>query len=96
MRHAALAAAVFVLAGCGSARPQEQRLPRPLASAWRSEADAVAAALAAGDSCLARRRAVALQTSVIEAVNARRLAPSFQEPLVGAVNDLATRIRCPA
>jgi hypothetical protein len=31
---------------------------------------------------------------VIDAVNARRLRPRFQETLVGAVNDLASRIAC--
>jgi hypothetical protein len=96
MRNAAvLAAAIVVLAGCGT-QPREPRLPHDLAAAWQSRANGVAAALAGGDTCLARRRAVALQTSVIDAVNAHRLAASFQEPLVGAVNELATRIRCRA
>jgi hypothetical protein len=92
-------AAVALLGGCGSrhaAAPEQPRLPRALATAWRSDADAVAAALAAGDRCLARRRVASLQTSVIEAVNARRLASQFQEPLLGAVNELAARIRCGA
>jgi len=87
-----------LLAGCGSERaapPTQPRLPHALASAWRSETDSVAAALGAGDRCLAQRRAASLQRSVIAAVNARRLASAFQEPLVSAVNDLASRIRCP-
>jgi hypothetical protein len=86
--------AVTVLAGCGAQRPSEPHLPRPLAAAWQREADSVADALAAGDRCLARRRAVSLQTSVIEAVNERRLGSQFQEPLLGAVNELVSRIRC--
>lgn len=95
MRCAALLAAVPVLAGCG-ARHQGPSLPEPLAATWQRQADSVAHALAAGDRCLARRRVVALQRSVIDAVNARRLAAQFQEPLVGAVNELASRIRCAA
>lgn len=94
MRSAALLAAVPVLAGCG-AQHSGPSLPGRLAATWQRQADSVAAALAAGDRCLARRRAVSLQTSVIEAVNARRLASQFQEPLLGAVNELVSRIRCP-
>ena len=92
-------AVVTVLAGCGSqheAAPKQPLLPHALATAWRHDADGVAAALAAGDGCLAQQRVTALQNSVIAAVNARRLGPRFQEPLVGAVNDLASRIRCAA
>jgi hypothetical protein len=99
VRRVVALAAVALLGGCGSQRaaPQKQpRLPQALATAWRSDADAVAAALAAGDRCLAQRRVASLQTSVIEAVNARRLASQFQEPLLGAVNELASRIRCAA
>jgi hypothetical protein len=88
---------VLLVAGCGSAqttKPRQPTLPRALAQSLRRQADSVAAALAAGDGCLAQQRAVALQTSVIRAVNARRLQPRFQETLVGSVNDLVSRIRC--
>jgi hypothetical protein len=97
MRRAALLAAVVLLAGCGSQRaaaPKQPHLPHALAAAWRRDADAIAASLGVGDGCLARQRTVALRTAVIAAVNAGRLAPRFQEPLVGAVNDLASRVRC--
>jgi hypothetical protein len=90
-------AAVAILAGCGSQHASQQkqpRLPHALAAAWRAKADSVAEALAAGHRCLAQRRAASLQSSIIRAVNARRLASQFQEPLVGAVNELASRIRC--
>jgi uncharacterized lipoprotein YmbA len=89
--------AVLLLAGCGGAHrtePRVPKLPHALASAWRAQANGVAAALDAGDGCLAQQRAVALRASVIDAVNARRLRPRFQETLVGAVNDLASRIAC--
>jgi hypothetical protein len=81
------------LSGCGAAA-SGPTLPRALATHWHAQADAVAAALAAHDGCLAQRRAAALQASVIRAVNARRVAPRFQEPLVSAVNDLAARSTC--
>jgi uncharacterized lipoprotein YmbA len=91
------AVALLLLAGCGGAHRTEPRIPKlphALASAWRAQANGVAAALDAGDGCLAQQRAVALRASVIDAVNARRLRPRFQETLVGAVNDLASRIAC--
>jgi hypothetical protein len=91
------AAALLLLAGCGGAHPTTPRLPRlphALASTWRAEADGVASALAAGDGCLAQQRAVALQSSVIGAVNKRRLPPRFEETLLGSVNDLVSRIAC--
>ena len=97
MRRVAALAAVVLLAGCGSQRaaaPKQPHLPHALATAWRHDADAIAASLAVGDGCLAQQRTVALRTAVIAAVNARRLAPRFQEPLVSAVNDLSSRIRC--
>jgi hypothetical protein len=96
VRTAALAL-VLVAAGCGAAAapaPRQPRIPRALADAWRGQADGVAAALAAHDGCLARQRAAALQRGVIDAINSRALAPRFQEPLLGAVNDLAARISC--
>ena len=89
--------AAFLLAGCGSSQspgPRQPTMPRELAQSLRAQADGVATALAAGDGCLAQQRAVALQTSVITAVNARRLPPGFQESLVGSVNDLVSRITC--
>jgi hypothetical protein len=89
--------AVLLLAGCGGAHrtePRVPKLPHALASAWRAQANGVAAALDAGDGCLAEQRAVALRASVIDAVQTGRLRPRFQETLVGAVNELATRITC--
>jgi hypothetical protein len=97
MKGAAFLVAVVLLAGCGGAHrvtPRQPRLPAALAGPWRTQADAVAAALASGDGCLAQQRAVALRTSVIAAVNSHTLPPRFQEQLVGAVNDLAGRIHC--
>jgi hypothetical protein len=95
--RAVAVAAVLLLAGCGSSHstaPRQPTMPRALAHSLRAQADGVAAALTAGDGCLAQQRAVALQTSVIGAVNARRLPPRFQETLVSTVTDLVSRIAC--
>jgi hypothetical protein len=95
-RAGAAAAAIVLLAGCGGAAkhvaPVQPRLPRALAADLRAQADAVAAALAAGDSCTAQARAVALRTAVIDDVH--RVPARFRETLLGAANDLADRIAC--
>jgi hypothetical protein len=90
--------AVLVLAGCGGAqeqaKPRQPHLPRALAASWRAESNAIAAALALRDGCTAQAHALALRTSVIDAVNARRVSPRFQETLLAAVQDLPDRIGC--
>jgi hypothetical protein len=88
---------LLLLAGCGSTAaerppPVRPHLPHALARDWARQADAVAAALASGDGCLAQQRAVALRTAVI--ANERRIGRRFQEPLTSAVNELAERIAC--
>lgn len=97
MRLVPAVVAVLVLAGCGSSGPAKPTVVRPhlphaLAQDWSRRADAVAAALAAGDGCLAQQRAVALRTAVIR--NEARIGTRFQEPLTSAVNQLAERITC--
>jgi hypothetical protein len=86
------------LAGCGGSprrtTPPPPRLPRALAHAWAAQADAVAQALAAGDGCTAERLASSLRDSVVEAIDARRIAPALREPLGSAVDDLPDRISC--
>jgi hypothetical protein len=98
-RIAFVLALAALLAGCGSSAHdtvvvRRPTLPRALATHWRAESDAVAAALAAHDGCLAQERVVRLRTSVIEAIDKRRVASRFQEPLLSAVNELASRITC--
>ena len=101
MTRAALAAALVALtaAGCGGgakhiAAPATPKLPRALAQSWAQQADAIAAALAAGDGCTAEARAVALRMEVVQAVNARNIPRRYLEPLAGTVNDLPGRISC--
>ena len=99
MRRALPLVAALALAGCGgtarhAAPPQQPKLPRVLAQPWKQQADSVAAALAAGDGCAALRLATALRTSVIAAVNARRVPQRFLDPLTSGVNELASQITC--
>jgi hypothetical protein len=56
----------------------------------------VAAALEAGDSCRGAALARQLQRETIASINGGRVAPSLQEPLSGAVNDLVGRVVCVA
>jgi hypothetical protein len=95
-----LGAAVVValcLSGCGGAKRAASHpptLPRSLATALASRSDAVADALAAGDSCRALTLARQLQRETIAAINRGRVSGPFQENLVGAVNDLTARVTC--
>lgn len=59
-----------------------------------ARSDAVAAALAAGNGCGALAAAQRLQRDTIAAINAGRVSTAFQEELVSAVNDLASRVTC--
>ncbi|MGI8421087.1 MAG: hypothetical protein ACR2MU_02315 [Gaiellaceae bacterium] len=90
------AAALVLLAGCGSksAAPRTARLPASLARQLAAESDAVASALDAGSGCSALTRARQLQSDTIAAINARRVPASLAEPLQGASNELVARIVC--
>ena len=93
---AALAAALC-LSACGGAKqsaPPPPTFPRQLASSLATQSDAVAAALAAGDSCRALALAHQLQQRTIAAINERRVSPGLQEQLSSAVNALVARLRC--
>jgi len=98
VRRIAAAALVLALAGCGGtaerAKPKQPRLARDLAQSWAQQSDAVASALAAGDSCIAQQLAVSLNSQFIAAVNERRVPARLQEPLGAALNDLQSRITC--
>jgi len=97
-RLAAALTAALCLAGCGSG-PDRRAAPPPklgraLAASLASRTDAVAQAVAVGDSCKAASLAQDLQKETIAAINEGRIAVGLQEPLLGAVNDLAARIEC--
>jgi hypothetical protein len=94
---AAAALAALCLSGCGDAKratPHPPTLPRALATQLAASSDAVANALAEGESCRARALAQQLRRDTVAAVNAGRVDPRLQEELTGAVNDLAGRVRC--
>jgi hypothetical protein len=94
---AALAVALY-LGGCGGGAEHKAapppRLPHPLASSLAVRSDAVADALAAGDSCRAAALATQLQRETIAAINRGRVPSTFQEPLSASVNELVSRVRC--
>ena len=92
----AAAAAALCLSACGGAK---QAAPPPtlshsLGTALAAQSDAVASALAAGDSCRALTLARQLQQRTIAAINEGRVAAGLQEQLSGAVNGLVVRVRC--
>jgi hypothetical protein len=97
-RAQASLAAVVVLGGCGEsgkrATPPRPQLPAPLVSRLASRSDQVAQRLDANDGCGALAAAKELQRDAIAAVNSRRVPARFQEPLLGAANDLVLRIHC--
>jgi hypothetical protein len=88
----------LALAGCGGAAkqaaPKPPHLPRALAQAWAQQADGVARALAAGESCTAQQLAGTLHAEVVQAVNARQIPRTFEASLLATANDLTGRITC--
>jgi hypothetical protein len=93
----AAVAVALCLSGCGStkrAASHPPTFPRSLGTALGARSDAVATALAAGDSCRALTLARLLQRETIAAINRGRVPGPFQESLAGTVNDLTARITC--
>ena len=92
---AALAAAL-TLSACSGARhaAPPPTISRPLASSLATQSDAVAAALAAGDSCRALTLARTLRQRTIAAINQHRVDAALQEQLSSAVNALVVRVHC--
>jgi hypothetical protein len=94
----AAAAVALCLSACGGAKqsapPPPPRFSHSLAASLAAQSDAVAAALASGDSCRALTLAHRLQQQTIAAINSGRVTPALQEQLSGAVNELVVRVRC--
>jgi len=91
------AAAALCLSGCGGAKqstPPPPTLPHSLATTLAAQSDAVADALAAGNSCRALALAQRLQRQTVAAINNGRVSGRLQEQLSGAVNDLVVRVSC--
>jgi hypothetical protein len=92
-----LIAVAALLAGCGPQHtqpPPEPKLPRALAHSWSGEANQIAVALAAGEACLAQRRAERLLGDVVAAINAHRVPQALLEQLTSFVNALPAQIAC--
>jgi hypothetical protein len=88
---------VLCLSACGGAKqaaPPPPTLSRALASTLAAESDAVADALAGGDSCRALTLARELQQHTIAAINRGRVSVDLQEQLSSAVNALVVRVKC--
>jgi hypothetical protein len=87
---------VVCAAGCGGSRhPIETTaatLPRSLAEAWASRADAIAAAASAGKGCRAQTLASSLRDDVVSAE--ARVPAAYRATLLVSVNRLADRIVC--
>jgi hypothetical protein len=84
------------VAGCGGSRhatgTTAAKLPRSLAQAWASRADAIAAAAAAGRGCRAQSLASSLRDDVVSAD--ARVPAAYRSTLLVSVNQLADRISC--
>jgi hypothetical protein len=91
-------AAALSLSACGGGGERRATppptLPHTVAQSLATRSDAVAAALAAGDSCRAATLARQLQQQTIAWINRGAVAAALQEPLSGAVNDLVARVVC--
>jgi hypothetical protein len=74
--------------------PPPPTLPHSLGSSLVAQSEAVASALAAGDSCRATTLGHQLQQRTIAAINEGRVPGALQEPLSSAVNALVARVQC--
>jgi hypothetical protein len=90
---------LLALAGCGrgggdAAPPPGPALERATADQLASTSDAIADALDDGDVCGAAGLADQLNDQVIEAINAGRIPPAFQEDLQARANELVNTVNC--
>lgn len=88
-------ALALAAAGCGGAAPRPApppKVPRDLAQTWASQADAIAAAVSAGDDCHAAQFAAVLRGEVQG--DAAQIPAPLRAQLLSTVSDLAGRIVC--
>jgi len=91
---------VLAVAGCGggggdTAPPPGPAIERATAERLASTSDAIADALDEGDVCGAAGLADELNGQVIDAINAGRIPPAFQEDLQARANELVNSVNCP-
>ena len=95
---ATTAVAVAALVGCGggdeAAAPEEPRLPPAVAERLAQRSEDVAAALADGDTCLARDRAAALRDEARRAIEAQEVPSELRGELERTASELAAEIEC--
>jgi len=96
LRIACVLCAAALLVGCGGSELPHSAgsptLPRGLARTWATEADAIASAAAAQQSCRAQVLAGRLRDEVIRA--GAKVPLRLRSPLLDGVNSLADRIVC--
>ena len=91
---------LLALAGCGggggdAVPPPGPAIERATADQLASTSDAIADALDNGDVCGAAGLADQLNDQVVEAINAGRIPPTFQEDLQARANELVNTVNCP-
>lgn len=90
---------MVAVAGCGgggdAVPPPGPAIERATAERLASTSDAIADALDGGDVCGAAGLADELNGQVIEAINAGRIPPTFQEDLQARANELVNTVNCP-
>jgi hypothetical protein len=92
-RILAIASACLLLAACGGTAKQAS-IRQPAAERLANESDGVAAALRAGETCLAAVRARALRSEVAAAVSAGAIPARLAGDARAASARLASRISC--
>jgi hypothetical protein len=94
----AAGAVALCLTACGGTKhatpPPPPTLSHALGATLAAQSDAVASALAAGNSCSALILAKQLQHQTIAAINHGSVPAPLQEQLAGSVNELVARVQC--
>jgi hypothetical protein len=92
--------ALLIAGGCGGGGTDAEPPPRPAieratAEALASTSDSIADALDAGDVCTAAGRADDLNAQVVEAINAKKIPPAYQEDVLSRAQELVNSVNCP-
>jgi hypothetical protein len=92
-------AVLLIAGGCGGGNeaepPPRPTIQRATAEQLAATSDSIADALDAGDVCSAAGRADDLRAQVIEAINAKKIPPRFQEDVLARAQELVNTVNCP-